>query len=73
MSRSITVYSSSLLGAIFCALTLLVGCQEEHPACKIWVMRCLHGYQSGPRCKWFAHLMQLPPHQLLLHYNPEWF
>jgi len=28
----------------FSALTLLVGCQEEHPACKIRVMSCWHGY-----------------------------
>ena len=25
----------------------MVGCQEEHPACKNWVMRCWHGYLSG--------------------------
>jgi len=39
----------------FTALTLLVGHQEEHPACKNWVMRCWHGYLSGVRCKWFAY------------------
>jgi len=25
---------------MFSALTLLVGRQEEHPACKSWVMTC---------------------------------
>jgi len=29
--------------------------QEEHPACKKWVMRCWHGCLSGVRCKWFAY------------------
>jgi len=45
-----------------CALstvTLLVGRQEGHPACKKkiknCVMRCWHGYLSGARCKWFAY------------------
>jgi len=41
---------SELIG--FSALILLVGCQEEHTACK--VMRCLHGYLSAARCKLFA-------------------
>jgi len=36
------------------ALTLLIGWQEGHPACKNWVMRCWRGYLSGARCKWFA-------------------
>ena len=39
----------------FSALTLLVGRQEGHPACKNWVVRCWHGYLSGARCKWFAY------------------
>jgi len=37
------------------ALTLFVGRQEEHPACKNSVMRCLLGYRSEVRCKWFAY------------------
>jgi len=36
----------------FCALTLLVGRQEEHPACR---NDCWHGYLSRARCKWFAY------------------
>jgi len=53
----------------FSALTLLVGHQEEHLACKkfwldvrksiwpvkSWVTRCWHGYLSTARCKWFPH------------------
>jgi len=31
------------------ALTLLVGLQEGHPACKNWVVGCWHGYLSGAR------------------------
>jgi len=34
----------------FCALTLLVGHQDERLACKNWVMRCWHGYLS--RLSW---------------------
>jgi len=39
----------------FSALKLLVGHQEEHPACKNWVMRCWCGYLSGARCRLFAY------------------
>ena len=35
----------------FSALTLLVGRQEGHPACKNWVVGCWHGYLSGVRCR----------------------
>ena len=38
----------------FSALTLLVGHQEEHPACKKLSVRCWHDYLSGARCKWFC-------------------
>jgi len=44
-----------LLWFAFTASTLLVGCQEEHSACKKWVMRCQHGYLSRARCWWFAY------------------
>ena len=47
--------TETLLRGAFSALTLLVGRQEDYPACKkIWVMRCWDGYLSGARCKWFA-------------------
>jgi len=39
----------------FSALTLLVGRQEEHPACKKWVMRCCSGYLPAARCRLFAY------------------
>jgi len=39
--------------AVF-ALTLLVGRQEEHPACKKWVVGCWRSYVSGSRCR-FAY------------------
>ena len=45
----------------FSALTLLVGRQEGHPACKNWVVRCWCGYLSGARCRLaHAQLMPLP-------------
>jgi len=39
----------------FSALTLLVGCQEEHPACKNWLKRCWCGYLPRTRCRLFAY------------------
>jgi len=39
----------------FSALTLLVGRQEGHPACKNWVVRYWRGYLSGAKCKWCAY------------------
>ena len=52
-----TIYSSLPKRKLaFSALTLLVGRQEGHPACKTYgVMRCWHGYLSEARCKWFAY------------------
>ena len=38
----------------FSALILLVGCQEEHLACKNWLMWRLCGYLSGVRCIWIC-------------------
>ena len=35
----------------FSALTLLVGRQEGHPACKKLSGGMLHGYLSGARCR----------------------
>ena len=62
----------------FSVLTLLVGRQEEHPACKNWVMRCWCGYLSGARCKLFAHgpadaTASQNRTTLLPHLNPDWF
>jgi len=39
----------------FSALTLLVGCQEEHSAYKKWVIWCWCGYLSRTRCKLLAY------------------
>ena len=41
-------------GSSLCALMLLVGRQEGHPACKNWVVGCWHGYLSGDMqtCIW---------------------
>jgi len=39
----------------FTALTLLVGQQEGHSACKNWAVRYWQGYLSGVRCKWVAY------------------
>ena len=38
----------------FSALTLLFRHQEEHPACKNWVMRCWCGCLSGVRYRLYA-------------------
>ena len=62
----------------FCALTLLVGRQEERLACKNWVIRCWCGYLSGARCGLFAFgpadaTAIQKPHHLLPHLNPDWF
>ena len=42
-----------LCNLAFSALTLLVGRQEEHPACKNWLMMCWCGCLSGARCGLF--------------------
>ena len=39
------------LSYAFSALTLLVGRQERHPACKKLSGGCWHGYLSGARCR----------------------
>jgi len=45
---------TSGLSAAFSALTPLAGHQEEHPACRNWVMRCWCGYLSGARYRLLA-------------------
>ena len=44
-------YVHDLYNCTFGALTLLVGQQEGHPACKNWVVGCWHSYLSGTRCR----------------------
>ena len=43
-------YCSVLYWISTSALTLLVGQQEGHPACKNWVVGCWRGYLSAARC-----------------------
>jgi len=38
-----------------CFDIVLVGRQEDYPACKNWVMRCWCGYLSLARCRLFAY------------------
>jgi len=58
----------------FSALTLLVGRQEEHPACKNWVVGCWHGYLSGARCRLaYGPADATATHCLLLQKNPDCF
>ena len=59
----------------FSALTLLVGRQEGHPACKtLRVVGCLHGYLSGVRCRLaYDPADATATHCLLLQKNPDWF
>jgi len=42
------------LPSVFC-IRLLIGRQEEHPACKKFEWRCALVVLSGARCKWFAY------------------
>ena len=59
----------------FSTLTLLVGRQEEHLACKNWVMRCCCGYLSGARCRLFEYSPAdaTASRCLLPHLNSDWF
>ena len=73
----------------FSALTLLVGRQEEHAACKKWVIRCWCGYvwsEVQIVCRWssWCHCIR-NPHQEMMGFpdavasagpyvsNPDWF
>jgi len=44
-------YVNASQSSAFSALTLLVGRQEGHPACKNRVVGCCRGYLSGVRCR----------------------
>ena len=65
--RTVDVYVLFFLGLFFLsisfsALMLLVGWQEEHPACKkTCAVGCWRGYLSAARCRLaYAQLMPLP-------------
>jgi len=61
----------------FGALTLLVGCQGEHLACKIewWGVGVVICLERGADCLHIVQLMLLhrKPHHLLPHLNSDWF
>ena len=61
----------------FSALTLLVGRQEGHLACKKnmewWGADMVICLERGADDLHMVQLMPLPPHHLLLLQNPEWF
>jgi len=70
-----TEFLSELKPWPFSALTLLVGRQEEHPACNKLSEGCRRGYLSGACCKWFAYG---PPDATsapssLASLSPDWF
>jgi len=62
----------------FIAFTLLVGRQEEHPACKKWSDEVLVWLSVWSEvqivCIWssLCHCIS-KPHHLLPHLNPGWF
>jgi len=45
------MHQKQYINIAFSALTLLVGRQEGHPACKNRVVGCWRGYLSGARCR----------------------
>ena len=47
-------YNSVVFNVAFSALTLLVGRQEGHPACKNRVVGCWRGYLSGVMCRFIC-------------------
>ena len=58
----------------FSALTLLVGRQEGHPACKKLSGGCWRGYLSVARCRLaYGPADATATHCILLQYNPDWF
>ena len=51
LQKALPVFVSLAASIAFNALTLLVGRQEGHPACKKRVVGCWRGYLSGARCR----------------------
>jgi len=68
-------YNIDICYIAFSALTLLVGRQEEHLACKNLSDKVLEWLSvwSEVQMVCMVQLMPLPPHHVLLHYNPDWF
>ena len=72
IAQTLVHHNSLLLPSVylifaFSALKLLVGRQEEHPACKNWVMRCWCGIclERGADCLRMVQLIPLHPKTLL--------
>ena len=65
----------TLVNCAFSALTLLVGRQEGHLACKkLKEVGYRHGYMSGARCRLaYGPADATATHCLLLQLNPDWF
>ena len=42
---------------VYSALTLYVGCQEDHPTCRNWVMRWLNSSNSSSTGAWLVKLV----------------
>jgi len=59
----------------FSALTLLVGCQEGHPACTNLTDEVLVWLSSAAKCKWLAYgsADATATPSSLPDQNPEWF
>jgi len=64
----ILCYVVNYLEFAFSALTLLFGCQEEHPGCKNSVIGCWCGYLSGKGadCLHMVHVIPLPSQNLII-------
>ena len=56
----LTVNSLIQSECLHCRLTLLTGRQEQHPACKNWVMWCWYGYLTRVSTN-YLHIVQLMP------------
>jgi len=57
----------------FSALTLLVGWQEGHLACKNWAVGCWHGYLSAVRCRFAYGPANATATHSLAPVNPDLF
>jgi len=72
------LYLISYVFGAFGVLTLLVAHQEEHRACRNWVLRCGCGYLSQATCRLFAYgpadATAFPkPRRILPNLNRDWF
>jgi len=69
-SRLVYPFIGTAQGFAFSALTLLVGRQEGHPACKNWAVWCWCGSLSGTRCRFaYGPANAAATHYLLLQWT----